>query len=345
MSLESQVIGVLKTLIDPVSQQDIISGELVQGLHLTPSGVISFSLQINRENIQEWIDLKESAETLLHSLPGVTRVQIVLTAQRKPKVPLFSKSDIRGLKHILAIASGKGGVGKSTTAVNLACALHGMDLKVGILDGDIYGPSLPRLLGVNQKPISDDGKLINPLKAHGVECMSIGFLMAENNPAIWRGPMIQKAFYQMLRQTKWGELDVLIIDLPPGTGDVQLTLAQAVLLSGVIIVSTPQELALMDARKGLEMFTKLNIPILGLVENMSYFLCPHCNERSEIFEHGGVGKAAQSLDVPFLGEIPLHMSIRETSEKGTPLVLTKPGSSESLAYKNLALNVLHRLKS
>jgi len=340
MSLETQILNVLKTLVDPLSQKDIVSSGVLQGLNVTPEGKVSFTLEINMEHMNEGIKVKEKAESLLQNIPGVTNVQIALTAQRKAKANNPSKAGIPSVKHILAVASGKGGVGKSTTAVNLACALQTMDLRVGILDGDVYGPSLPRLLGVNQKPTSDDGKIMNPIEVHGLKCMSMGFMMDEKVPAIWRGPMVQSAFQQMLRQVKWGELDVLVIDLPPGTGDVQLTLAQTVLLSGAIIVSTPQDLALIDARKGLEMFLKVNVPVLGFVENMSYFICPHCEERSDIFEHGGVHEEARTLGIPLLAEIPLHMLIRETSEKGTPIVLAYPKSSEAQAYLSLAEKVI-----
>jgi len=345
MSLESQILSAFNTLVDPLFQKNNASGAEIHGLQVTSSGKVSFVLEVNTEYMKEGIKLKEKAESILNNIPGVTSVQIALTAQRKTKSPNPTKEGLPRVKHILAVASGKGGVGKSTTAVNLACALQTMGLKVGILDADIYGPSLPRLLGVNQKPTSDDGKIINPIEVHGLKCMSMGFMMAEKVPAIWRGPMVQSAFNQMLRQVKWGELDILVIDLPPGTGDVQLTLAQTVLMSGVIIVSTPQDLALIDARKGLEMFLKLSIPVLGFVENMSYFLCPHCEGRSEIFEHGGVGKEAQALGFPLLAEIPLHMSIRETSERGIPLVLAHPTSFESLAYQGLAQKVWKNLTS
>ncbi len=339
MTLDSHIITILKSLHDPLSQQDIVSAGIVQGLQVTPSGKVSFVLEIRTEYMKNGMTLKEKAESLLKTLPGVTDVQIALTAERKSKAHNPSKAALPNVRYILAVASGKGGVGKSTTAINLACALTTMGLKVGILDADIYGPSLPRLIGLNQKPTSDDGKTMNPITAHGLKCMSIGFMVAEKMPAIWRGPMVQSAFQQMLRQTNWGELDVLVIDLPPGTGDVQLSLAQTVLVSGALIVSTPQDLALIDARKGLEMFLKVGVPVLGFVENMSYFLCPHCEGRSEIFEHGGVHKEAQELGVPLLAEIPLHMAIRETSEKGTPLVFENPDSPEAGVYKELAQNL------
>lgn len=339
MLLESQIMNALKTLIDPVSRINIVECGIFQGLNIKESGVVSFVLEINTEYMKDGINLKEKAMALLKKIPGVTEVQIALTAQRKPKANNKIQKKIPGISHIIVVGSGKGGVGKSTTAVNLACAFQTMGLKVGILDGDIYGPSLPRLLGINQKPTSDDGKTINPLEVHGLKCMSIGFMLAEKMPTIWRGPMVQTAFQQMLRQVHWGQLDILVIDLPPGTGDVHLTLAQTVSLSGAIIVSTPQDLALIDARKGLEMFLKVNVPILGLVENMSYFLCPHCQERSEIFEHGGVHKEAQELKIPLLAEIPLHMSIRESSEKGMPIVHAQPASAEAAIYRRLAHQV------
>lgn len=345
MSLESQIINILKTLVDPLSRQDIVTGGILQGLQIAETGHVSFILEINTQYMNEGIKLKEQAERLVGEIPGVTGVQVVLTAQRKVASPRALKKEIPGVKHIVVVASGKGGVGKSTTAVNMACALQKMGLNVGILDGDVYGPSLPRLLGVNEKPTSDDGKIINPLEAYGLKCMSMGFMMAEKMPAIWRGPMVQSAVQQMLYQVKWGELDVLVIDLPPGTGDVQLTLGQTAFLSGAIIVSTPQDLALIDARKALEMFVKMDVPVLGLVENMSFFLCPHCNSRSEIFEHGGVHREALSLDLPLLAEIPLHMSIRETSEKGTPIVWAFPSSEEALIYGKLAQQVLDKCLS
>lgn len=336
MPIDSQIITILKTLKDPLSQQDIVNAGMVQGLHVTSAGKVSFVLEIRTEYMQNGMKLKEKAESLVKTIPGVTDIQIALTAERKPKAHNPSKAGLPDVHHILVVASGKGGVGKSTTAINLACALKTMGLRVGILDADIYGPSLPRLVGINQKPTSDDGKTMTPIMAHGLKCMSMGFMVAEKTPAIWRGPMIQSAFQQMLRQTNWGELDVLVIDLPPGTGDVHLSLVQTVLISGALIVSTPQDLALIDARKGLEMFLKVEVPVLGFVENMSYFLCPHCEERSEIFEHGGVHKEAQELGVPLLAEIPLHMAIRETSEKGTPIVFANPDSPETRIYQKLA---------
>lgn len=343
VSLESQIIRNLETLVDPLSQQNIVKGGIVQGLKISPSGKVSLTLEVNTEYMNEGMKLKEKVTALLEKIPGVTDLQIALTAQRKPKAQNSLKKGIPGIRHILVVASGKGGVGKSTTAVNLAHALEKMNLKVGILDADIYGPSLPRLLGTHQKPTSDDGKIINPIEVHNLKAMSMGFMTAENMPIIWRGPMIQSALQQMLCQVKWGELDILVIDMPPGTGDIHLSLAQMVLLSGAVIVSTPQDLALIDARKGLEMFLKVNVPVLGLVENMSFFLCPHCEGRSEIFEHGGVHREAHALGLPLLAEIPLHMSIRETAEKGIPLVHAHPNSPETHLYQKFAEKIWERL--
>ncbi len=342
VTLISQVSSTLQRIIDPLSQKDILTSGLVQGLKVSDLGVVSFSLEVETDYMEAGLKIKEQAAARLNTLPGITDVQIVLTASRKPKAHTPSQEGLPGVRHIIAIASGKGGVGKSTTAVNLACALHSLGLKVGILDADIYGPSLPRLLGVNEKPTSDDGKTMNPIQAHGLKAMSIGFMMDEKAPVIWRGPMVQTAFLQMLRQVNWGDLDVLIIDLPPGTGDIHLSLAQRVKVSGAIIISTPQDLALADARKAYEMFLKVNVPVLGFVENMSYFLCPHCEGRSDIFEHGGVEAEAALLGVPFLGAIPLHMDIREAAEKGTPLA---PDTPQAKIYKEFAERVWDAIRN
>jgi ATP-binding protein involved in chromosome partitioning len=245
---------------------------------------------------------------------------------------------IRNVRAIVAVASGKGGVGKSTTAANLACALAGLGLTVGLLDADVYGPSMPRLLGISGKPRSD-GKVIEPMRRHGIACMSMGFLVPEDTPMIWRGPMVQGALQQMLRDVSWGPLDIMIVDMPPGTGDAQLTMAQAVPLAGAVIVSTPQDIALLDARKGLNMFKKVEVPVLGIIENMSYFCCPNCGHRSEIFSHGGARREAQDLGTEFLGEIPLDIAIRETSDGGTPIVVADPASPHATAYRAIAQRI------
>ena len=253
---------------------------------------------------------------------------------------------LENVRFVIAVASGKGGVGKSTTAVNLAVALGLSGLTVGLLDADIYGPSLPRLMGLQGKPELDENKKIVPLRRHGIAAMSIGFLLPEENaPLVWRGPMVQGALVQMLRDVAWGALDILVVDMPPGTGDVQLTLAQQVPLAGAVIVTTPQDLALLDARKGISMFQKVEVPILGIVENMSYFLCPHCGGRSDIFSHGGGGAEALRLGVPCLGEIPLDLAVREMSDAGTPIVIAQPDGPQAKGYRDLAARVWKELEA
>ena len=252
---------------------------------------------------------------------------------------------LENVRYVIAVASGKGGVGKSTTAVNVAVALGLLGLKVGLLDADIYGPSLPRLLGLRDKPELNEDKKILPPERHGVRAMSIGLLLPEENaPLVWRGPMAQGALVQMLRDVAWGALDVLMVDMPPGTGDIQLTMAQQVSLAGAVIVSTPQDLALQDARKAIGMFGKMEVPILGIVENMSSFLCPHCGKDSPIFGHGGARQEAERINVPFLGEIPLDLSIRETSDAGTPIVMAHPESSQARGYLDVARRLVEGLR-
>ena len=241
-----------------------------------------------------------------------------------------------GVDAIIAVASGKGGVGKSTTAVNLALALQANGLRVGILDADIYGPSLPRLLHLSGRPEAIGGRTLKPMEAYGVKVMSMGFLVEEETPMIWRGPMVVSALSQMLREVAWGDLDVLVVDMPPGTGDAQLTMAQQVPLAGAIIVSTPQDLALIDARKGLNMFRRVDVPVLGIVENMSTFIAPDTGKRYDIFGHGGAKTEAERLGVPFLGEVPLVMAIRETSDAGTPIVVAEPDGVHAKAYREIA---------
>ena len=253
------------------------------------------------------------------------------------------KAGIPGIKFIIAVASGKGGVGKSTTSVNLALGMQEQGLKVGLLDADIYGPSMPRLLGITDKP-STNGRILNPLESYGLKVMSMGFLVEEDTPMIWRGPMVISALTQMLREVAWGDLDVLIVDMPPGTGDAQLTMAQQVPLAGAVIVSTPQDIALIDARKGLNMFRKVEVPILGIIENMSTFICPKCGEQSDIFGHGGAKQEAENLGVPFLGEVPLHMDIRKNSDGGTPVTVSAPDGPHAKIYKNIAASVVERLE-
>ncbi|MBN9078146.1 MAG: sodium:proton antiporter [Rhizobiales bacterium 65-79] len=261
-----------------------------------------------------------------------------------PSGPQPGKRGVPGIQSIIAVASGKGGVGKSTTAVNLALGLLANGLKVGILDADIYGPSMPRLLGISGKPETADGRTLKPMQKYGLKVMSMGFLVGEDTPMIWRGPMVVSALTQMLREVEWGELDVLVVDMPPGTGDAQLTMAQQVPLAGAVIVSTPQDLALIDARKGLNMFRKVDVPVLGIVENMSYFIAPDTGKRYDIFGHGGARREAERVGVTFLGEVPLEMRIRETSDEGTPVVASEPDGPHARIYRDIAAKVWERLR-
>ncbi|GAA4252904.1 hypothetical protein GCM10022293_29410 [Azospirillum formosense] len=256
-------------------------------------------------------------------------------AEQKPLVP--------GVRAIVAVASGKGGVGKSTTASNLALAMAANGLKVGLLDADIYGPSMPRMLGISGRPTSRDGKILEPMENYGIKVMSMGFLVAEDTPMIWRGPMVMSALQQMLRDVNWGTLDVLVVDMPPGTGDAQLTMAQQVPLAGAVIVSTPQDIALLDARKGLNMFRRVDVPVLGIIENMSYFCCPNCGHRTDIFSHGGARKEASDLGMEFLGEVPLHLDIRETSDQGQPIVVSQPESEHAKVYRGIAKRLWEKI--
>lgn len=341
------------------------------GRKLTETGVLSeivvsdgkvfFSLSVDAAAVKAWEAVRKQVEDAVRAVPGVTSAMVALTAEKagggqaaRP-VPAAAgghghghapggrapagPSGVPGVKSIIAVASGKGGVGKSTTAINLALGLRDLGLKVGVLDADIYGPSLPKLLAIREKPQTIGGTRLKPIERYGLTVMSIGFLIEEETPMIWRGPMVMSALTQMLREVAWGELDVMVVDMPPGTGDAQLTMAQQVPLAGAIIVSTPQDLALIDARRGVAMFQRVNVPILGVVENMSYFLCPECGTRSDIFGHGGARHEAERLKVPFLGEVPLDMSIRETSDSGLPIVATQPDSAHAKIYRNIAENV------
>jgi ATP-binding protein involved in chromosome partitioning len=356
---EQQVLTALRAVRDEARGGDIVTLGMVSGLAVR-DGHVAFALEIDPARAAALEPLRQAAERAIDALPGVLSVSAVLTAQ-KPQPgargpgqgpahghgpgpgQAAQKQLVPGVRTIVAVASGKGGVGKSTTAVNLALALKANGLKVGVLDADIYGPSMPRMLGISGKPNSRDGRVLEPMERYGVKCMSMGFLVAEETPMIWRGPMVMSAIQQMLRDVDWGELDILVVDLPPGTGDAQLTMAQQVPLSGAVIVSTPQDIALLDARKGLNMFRKVDVPVLGIVENMSYFSCPHCGQRSDIFSHGGARREAERLGVDFLGEIPLDIIIRETSDGGTPIVVANPASEHARIYLQMAASVWEKV--
>jgi ATP-binding protein involved in chromosome partitioning len=322
-------------------------------------GKVFFSITVDAGEVEEWESVRERAERAVRALPGVQSVMVALTAERaaggapRPHAPsqrpraggapgghaASSPAGIPGIAAIIAVASGKGGVGKSTTAVNLALALRELGLKVGILDADIYGPSMPKLLGIRERPQSAGGNRLRPIERYGMQVMSIGFLIEEETPMIWRGPMVMSALTQMLREVEWGTLDVLVVDMPPGTGDAQLTMAQQVPLKGAVIVSTPQDLALIDARRGIGMFRRVNVPVLGIVENMSTFVCPHCGARSDIFGHGGARREADRLGVPFLGEVPLDIAIREKSDAGSPVVSAAPDNPLAQYYRAISERV------
>ena len=325
-------------------------------------GKVFFSLTVDAAAVKAWEPVRKAAEDAVRGVPGVQSALVALTAERsagpgnRPAQPSAQAAPraahpadkvqpgIPGVDAVIAVASGKGGVGKSTTAVNLALGLRDLGLKVGILDADIYGPSLPKLLAIKEKPQTIGGTRLKPIERYGLTVMSIGFLIDEETPMIWRGPMVMSAITQMLREVEWGKLDVMVVDMPPGTGDAQLTMAQQVPLKGAVIVSTPQDLALIDARRGVAMFKRVNVPVLGVVENMSYFLCPSCGTRSDIFGHGGAHKEAERLGVPFLGEVPLHMTIREKSDAGLPVVATEPDGPHAKIYREIAAKVHDQIK-
>lgn len=328
---------------------DIVSSGKLSGVVVT-GGKVFCSLTVDAAEAKAWESVRKQAEEVIKGVPGVASVLIALTAEQKPgtassappraAAPAGGRvQGVPGVGAIIAVASGKGGVGKSTTAVNLALGLQSLGLKVGVLDADIYGPSMPRLLALKGKPELIGGRTLRPMEAFGLKVMSIGFLVDEDTAMIWRGPMVQSAITQMLREVDWAPLDVIVVDMPPGTGDAQLTLAQQVPLAGAVIVSTPQDLALIDARRGIAMFRRVDVPVLGIIENMSYFLCPHCGERSDIFSHGGAKKEADRWSVQFLGEVPLELKIRELSDAGKPVVASDPDGPYAKIYKEIAAKV------
>jgi ATP-binding protein involved in chromosome partitioning len=365
------VLDRLRSIRGPDDDRDIVRRGMVSDIVIA-NGRVMFSITVPAERAEAFEPMRRAAETAVATLPGVSGAMVVLTAEKKAGAPAArssssaaappprppaqaaphrhapptqaQKADVPGVGAIIAVASGKGGVGKSTTAVNLALAMKANGLRVGILDADIYGPSQPRLLHLSGRPEAIGGRTLKPMEAYGVKVMSMGFLVEEDTPMIWRGPMVVSALTQMLREVAWGELDVLVVDMPPGTGDAQLTMAQQVPLAGAVIVSTPQDLALIDARKGLAMFQRVDVPVLGIVENMSYFVAPDTGKRYDIFGHGGARREAERLGVPFLGEVPLVMAIRETSDAGTPIVVSDPQGPHALAYREIATRAWEGVK-
>ena len=361
---KARILALLRQMTPPDGGADVVSRGLVSDIFIA-DGKAFFSLTVPAAEAQRFEPFCRAIEAAVAEIDGVSKAMVALTAEKTAGTsaprnsappppqrpapaarpapagrPPATKPGIPGVDRIVAVASGKGGVGKSTTAVNLALGLSALGLKVGILDADVYGPSIPRLLGLKDKPKTAGGRTILPLEAYGLKAMSMGLMVDEETPMIWRGPMVMSALTQMMREVEWGELDVLVVDMPPGTGDAQLTMAQQVPLAGAVIVSTPQDLALIDARKGLAMFQKVDVRVLGIVENMSYFIAPDTGNRYDIFGHGGARREAERLGVPFLGEVPIEMAIRESSDSGRPVVATDPDGPHAAAYRDIAAKVL-----
>ncbi|MEI4231336.1 Mrp/NBP35 family ATP-binding protein [Roseovarius sp. D22-M7] len=342
------VLAALKGITDPASGSDIVAAGVTRALSVE-DGAVRFVLEIDPGKAEAYAPVRDAAEAAVKALPGAEAVSVVLTGHAakappdlKPSRPSEPKGPERvpGIDHLIAIASGKGGVGKSTVSANLACALAAEGRRVGLLDADVYGPSQPRMLGVSGRPASPDGKTILPMRNHGVTMMSIGLMTNEDQAVVWRGPMLMGALQQMLMQVQWGALDCLLVDLPPGTGDVSMTLAQKAQVDGAIIVSTPQDVALLDARKGIDMFTQLKVPVLGMIENMSTHICSNCGHEEHIFGHGGVQAEAAKLGVPLMAEIPLHLDIRMASDGGAPIVVSKPDSPQAQAFRDVARQMI-----
>lgn len=338
------VLEVLKTIQDPVAGTDIVASGVMRALNVD-AGAVRFVMEIAPTHASAFEQVKAKAEDALKKLAGVSAVSIILTGHSdkappdlkpsKPSTPAGPQK-IPGVDHIIAIASGKGGVGKSTVSANIACALAQQGRRVGLLDADVYGPSQPRMLGVSGRPASPDGKTILPMRNHGVTMMSIGLMTNEDQAVVWRGPMLMGALQQMMMQVQWGALDVLLVDLPPGTGDVQMTLSQKAQVDGAIIVSTPQDVALLDARKGIDMFNQLNVPILGMIENMSTHICSNCGHEEHVFGHGGVAAEAAKLGVPLLAEVPLDLQIRLAADGGAPITVSQPDAAQAQVFQSVA---------
>jgi len=347
------VLEALRAVADPAGG-DIVASGVMKALTLD-GGTVRFVIEVAPDQVGLYTAVRSAAEAAVRALPGVEHASVVMTAHETRKAPPDLKASkpaarpqpqgpvpVPGVKHIVAVASGKGGVGKSTVSANLACALVAEGRRVGLLDADVYGPSQPRMLGVSERPQSADGKTILPLEAHGLKMMSMGLMMEERTAVVWRGPMLMSALQQMLMQVDWGDLDVLIIDLPPGTGDVQITVAQKAVVDGAVIVSTPQDIALLDARKAIDMFGKTGVRVLGMIENMSTHICSNCGHEEHLFGHGGVAAEAASLGVPLLAEVPLSLGIRVAADGGTPMVAADPDSPQAAPFRAVARALIER---
>ncbi len=347
---KEQITNALKAVDSGTGGLGVVARGWVKDV-VIKNGHVAFALEVPVDLGPKLEPVRAAAEKAVYDLPGVISVTAVLTAEKKsePQAQQAQASsgrdhlELPGIEAIVAVASGKGGVGKSTTAVNLAVAIAQQGKRVALFDADIFGPSMPHMLGIADKKPHSDGTTVYPLENHGVKVMSIGFMVAGDNPVIWRGPMVMGALEQMLKDVDWGDVDVMIVDMPPGTGDTQLTMSQRVPLSGAVIVSTPQDIALLDARKGLNMFRRVEVPILGVIENMSHYICPSCGHREDIFGSGGAKRTAEELEVDFLGDIPLDLKIRETSDGGTPIVAADPESPLAKAYVAIAGQIIEKL--
>ncbi|MEO6463750.1 MAG: Mrp/NBP35 family ATP-binding protein [Candidatus Eisenbacteria bacterium] len=336
------VLAALSTVHDPDLGKDLVALGMIEGLAIDGDRV-SFTVALTTPACPVKEDLERQCREAVAALPGVAHVEVTMTSKVRGRAQgLGDKKPIEGVAHVIAVGSGKGGVGKSTVAVNLALALAADGARVGLVDADVYGPNVPLMMGIQETPFQKDGKIL-PLVAHGLSLMSMGFLVEAGTPVIWRGPMLHGVIQNFTRDVAWGELDYLVVDLPPGTGDVQLSLAQQVPLSGAVVVCTPQQVALEDAIKAIAMFDKLEVPILGLIENMSYFVCPNCDARHEIFAHGGARAEAGRRMIPFLGEIPLHQAVREGGDRGAPIVVSAPDSPQAQAFRQAARQLAARL--
>ncbi len=340
---QEQVLDALRFVMDPDLKRDVVSLGFIKDLKIE-GGQVYFTLELTTPACPLKEQLKTAAEEAVRRIKGISEVHVEVTSKVSTHRTQVEGEILPGVRNIVAIASGKGGVGKSTVCVSLAVALARTGAKVGLLDTDIYGPSIPIMMGVKEQPEMIEQRLI-PISKYGVKLMSIGFLIDEETPLIWRGPMVMKAVEQLLTDVEWGELDYLMIDLPPGTGDVQLTLAQKVPLTGAVIVTTPQDVALLDVVRGISMFKKLNVPILGIIENMSFFQCPHCGEKSDIFSHGGGEAASRKLEVPFLGEVPIDLKTRTGGDTGRPVLIDAPDSNQSKIFMEIAGQMAARISS
>ena len=348
---ENEVTKILASVIVPDKNDNVINLGLISGV-VVKDRMVHIMVETTQERAPIMEEVRKECEKLAGNIPGIINATAVLTEEREttkvnenpnPKLDLTEderRIKSKGVSSIIAVASGKGGVGKSTTSVNIALALSRLGKKVGIMDADIYGPSIPRMMGITGQPRSEDGTTLIPMENYDVKCMSMGFMVPEEEPTIWRGPMVMSALEQMLRDVAWAPLDILVVDMPPGTGDAQLTMAQGTELAGAIIVSTPQDIALLDSRKGLNMFRQVEVPIIGLIENMSYYICPKCGDEAHIFDNGGAKKTAEKYDCTFLGEIPLDKEIRTTSDAGRPIVVSKTSSPHAKAYMDIAAKVI-----